>query len=384
VVTRTMLFVEASRDERRDSACPPWHPCLAVEQLDEDVNCASRACGPCSDTNGRRQTPSHRRSCGSIWSPSSACWPCVSPLFVKGTDATCEPSGVLTVSTTAVAPEGPEIPSATSSTHADLAGGHGEVWIEHQDRQDAVVSSFTPRLLSAAAICPGDAKFYLGCGCGMPSLYAIAHAAGAGRVLGVDVSDPMLERARQVAAARGAGNVSFELVDAAVHPFEPASFGVVISRFGMMFFAAPEPAFANIRRAMRPEGRLAFTCWQTFERNEHAALPLRVVADQAPLPHSTGAGGPGPHSLFDPDHVRDLLTDAGFNKIRIEPVEGPLRVGDDADHVLAFYRVQPAAKSFPPDLIDRTLETIRAALVPHETPDGVFLESAAWLVSAQA
>jgi hypothetical protein len=83
-----------------------------------------------------------------------------------------------------------------------------------------------------------------------------------------------------------------------------------------------------------------------------------------------------------------LRTDAGFNKIRIEPVEGPLRVGDDADHVLAFYRAQPAAQSFmtaaPPDLIDRTLETIRAALAPHGTPDGVFLESAAWLVSAQA
>ena len=74
---------------------------------------------------------------------------------------------------------------------------------------------------------------------------------GTGRVLGVDSSDPMLERARQLAAAGGAGNVSCELVDAAVHPFELASFDVAISRFGMMFFADPELAFANIRRAIR-------------------------------------------------------------------------------------------------------------------------------------
>lgn len=162
---------------------------------------------------------------------------------------------------------------------------------------------------------------------------------------------------------------------------------MAISRFGLMFFSDPQAAFANVGRALRPGGRLIFCCWQALERNEQAALPLRVVAAQGvPVSFATSPQQPGPWSLADPQRIRDLLSPAGFDRIRIAPIEQRLRVGDDADDVLAFYQTQPMAKSCmaaaPPHLVGRMLEAIRTALVPYETAEGLFLASAAWLVSA--
>lgn len=247
-----------------------------------------------------------------------------------------------------------------------------------------MLGRFTPGLLTAAAISPGDAVVDVGCGCGQTSLRA-ARAARPGQVLGIDLSSPMLERGRQLAAAQGADNVAFEQADAQTHAFPGASFDVAISRFGLMFFSDPPAAFANIGRALRSGGRLAFVCWQAFERNEQAALPLRVLAAQG-VPVPTGADGPGPYSLADPERIRELLSGAGFDGIRIKPVEKRLRVGDGAGDVLAFYQTQPMAKNCmataPAELVERMVEAIRAALLPHETTEGLFLGSAAWLVSA--
>lgn len=265
-------------------------------------------------------------------------------------------------------------------------GEQGEVWVANHARLEEMLGRFTPGLLTAAAIKPDDAVVDVGCGCGETTVQA-AGAARSGRVLGVDLSAPMLARARQLAAAQGADNVVFEQADAEVYPFPGASFDTAISRFGLMFFNDPPVAFANIGRALRPGGRLGFLSWQALERNEQVALPLRVAAAQGvPVSFSTGAQEPGPFSLADPERIRDLLGEAGFGGIRIEPVEQRLRVGDDADDVLAFYRTQPMAKTCmqaaPAELAERVLEAIRAALVPHESAEGLFLDSAAWLVSA--
>ncbi len=257
-------------------------------------------------------------------------------------------------------------------------GERGEVWVQNQTRQDAMLAGFTPRLLAAAAVGPGDQVLDIGCGCGETSLQ-VARVTSPGRVLGMDLSAPMLDRARQRAQVEGVSNVTFEQADAQIHPFAGATFDVATSRFGVMFFDDARAAFANIRRALRSGGKLVFTCWQSFERNEHAALPLHVVASQVSIPLPSGDAGPDPYTLADPERVRDLLAVVGFEQIRFEAVEERLRVGDDADDVLRFYRTQPLAKTFmadaPAEMVERTLGAIRAALQPHETPEGVFLAS---------
>lgn len=189
--------------------------------------------------------------------------------------------------------------------------------------------------------------------------------------------------------AEGVTNVAFLEADAQTHSFVACGCDVVISRFGLMFFSHPEVAFANLRRALRPGGRLVFLCWQGFDRNEHAALPLRVVGARSPVPLPLpGSDGPGPYSLADAEWVQDLLRGARFDGIGIEAVEERLRVGDDADDVLGFYRAQPMAQACmagaPADTVEAMLGAIRTALLPHESPRGVFLGSAAWVVRARA
>lgn len=217
-------------------------------------------------------------------------------------------------------------------TASGWEGELGEHWAANAARQEALLGRFTPRLLDAARISAGDDVLDVGCGTGQTTR-AAARLADPGRVLGVDISTPVLERARADAVGSAAQNLAFAQADAQTYAFAEASWDVAISRFGMMFFSDPAAAFANIGRAVRPGGRLAFLCWQAMERNEYVALPLRVAAAHG-FEAPPGGEGPGPYSPADPRRTESLLTSAGFDRIHTEPVEELLRVGDDADDVL--------------------------------------------------
>jgi SAM-dependent methyltransferase len=205
------------------------------------------------------------------------------------------------------------------------------------------------RLRAAAAIQRGERVLDVGCGAGQTSLEA---ARAGGRVLGVDVSERMLERARQRAEG-----VEFVLADAQVHPFERASFDVVISRCGLMFFADPDAAFRNIASALRPGGRLVGLIWQRYEDNEWATA-LNVSR--------------APFSLGDPEATRALLERAGFRDVAFEDVTEPVFYGDDVDTAFAW------ANWFSPLGEDELRDLVAA----HRTPDGVLFGSRAWIVSA--
>src|SRR5262249_31427945 len=150
--------------------------------------------------------------------------------------------------------------------------------------------------------------------------------APAGAVLGVDVSAPMLARARERAERAGLPNVRFEQADAQVHGFDAGAFDVVISELGVMFFDDPAAAFGNLRRALRPGGRLAFLCWQAQERNPYRMVPRRVIAAHVPIPDGPPPGSPGAFSLAEPEVVRELLGGAGFARVALEPVTESLLV----------------------------------------------------------
>ncbi|MET7994690.1 methyltransferase domain-containing protein [Amycolatopsis sp. NPDC005232] len=238
-------------------------------------------------------------------------------------------------------------------------GGH---WAEHADRYDAVNSGFNPFLL--AAVGPGDDVVDLGCGTGQLTRLAAARS-GSGRVLGVDLSGPMLATAR----ARSAANVVFEQGDVQVHPFAERSFDVALSRFGVMFYADPVAAFTGVRHALRPGGRLAFVCL-----TELAGTDLGTVFGAlAPLP-----SGSGPTSLADPAHTRSILAEAGFRDITCTRVEADQvwgrDVADAAEFIAGWGPVRHHARGAESALVE--------ALRPFAEPGAVRLRGAAWLVTA--
>ncbi|MEU5059775.1 MULTISPECIES: methyltransferase domain-containing protein [unclassified Streptomyces] len=250
-------------------------------------------------------------------------------------------------------------------------GYEGEHWARNQDRWDAVNAGFDQPLLDAAAVRPGERVLDVGCGAGATTRLAARRAGPGGRALGVDLSGPMLTRAEEAAreeaareeaareeAARqetgraetgqeetsrqaGAVDVSFERGDAQVHPFPAGAFDVAISRFGVMFFADPVAAFANIRRALRPGGRLAFICAAEPERNDwlRAIAGLRAILPVGDFGASAERGtshSPGMFSLADPDATRGVLSDAGFAGVEVRRVEGYGLWGRDAGDAAAF------------------------------------------------
>ena len=138
--------------------------------------------------------------------------------------------------------------------------------LDPADFYDAELARHNRHLQIAAGVGADDRVLDIGCGAGQTTREA-ARAAAQGEAVGVDVSAEMLEVARRRSASEGLRNVAFEQADAQSHIFPPASFDLCISRFGVMFFANPAAAFANIGRAMRPGARLVWMVWQSRERN---------------------------------------------------------------------------------------------------------------------
>jgi SAM-dependent methyltransferase len=261
-------------------------------------------------------------------------------------------------------------------------GWEGAHWAQNRARYNAIVGAFNNDLFRIAAIAPDDRVLDVGCGTGHVTLLA-ARQAGRGHVVGVDLSAPMLARARADAAAQGIANVRFEQGDAQVHPFPDAGFDVAISRGGVMFFEDAVAAFANILRGLRPGGRLVFIGPQgggpdsDYARATGALKPLL----RAPSPASRGMG-----SLVDPARIREVLEAAGFTGIRIKPVTAPMDYGRDAADAAEFILGQGPVRTnlagLDPDVVARTREQLRAGLEAFETPEGVRISGAVWLVDA--
>src|SRR5215211_4250320 len=140
-------------------------------------------------------------------------------------------------------------------------GDESAHWLVHGERYERMLAPFTGRLLTAAAIRRVDRVIDIGCGTGSTTR-AAGRIAIDGEALGADLSAAMLRQAARRAQEDGLTNVRFEHVDAQVHRFAPGAGDVALSRFGLMFFADPAAAFANIARGLRPGGWLVFVCWQ--------------------------------------------------------------------------------------------------------------------------
>jgi SAM-dependent methyltransferase len=265
----------------------------------------------------------------------------------------------------------------------------GPKWVALQKLIDDQIRPLGRRAMDHAALLPGERVLDVGCGCGETTIELARRLAPGGSALGIDLSAVMLERARQSARQHGVA-AQFEQADAQTHAFIPASVDVLFSRFGVMFFADPTAAFANLRRALRPGGRLAFVCWQSVTENPWMLVPLGAALQFLPPPTLPGPEAPGPFAFADPDRVRRILTGAGFREPELEPVNETLRIGGDGglDTTVDFLlQMGPTAvalrESADPTLLPRVSAAVRTALEPYVTADGVRMSSASWIVTAR-
>ncbi len=262
----------------------------------------------------------------------------------------------------------------------------GRKWADHQEHQDQVLRPVSDRLIAAANPKPGERVIDVGCGCGATTIDLAARVAPSGEVLGVDLSAPMLARARE--RAPGALPVRFELADATVYGFAPGAADLAVSRFGVMFFADPAKSFANLREGLKPGGRLAFVCWREAKQNPFFIVPLREAGKHAPPLPEMDPEAPGPFALAAEARVRRVLSEAGFADISLEPqdLELDIAVGRGLDTaVKAAMTIGPVSRM----LADQSEAVCAAAAADIRTAFGVRargqsvpLGAAIWIVTA--
>ncbi|MGH9085242.1 MAG: class I SAM-dependent methyltransferase [Acidimicrobiales bacterium] len=280
---------------------------------------------------------------------------------------------------------------ATSSIPVDAAntaqlgawdGDEGAYWAANAEHFDRSVAEHHRRLLAAAAIADPDRVLDIGCGTGQTTRDA-ARLAPRGTALGVDLSSRMLDHARRRAAAERLTNATFVQADAQIHPFDPASFDLAVSRTGAMFFADQAAAFANVARALVPGGRLVLVTWQGLAGNEWIREISGALAAGRDLP-APPPDAPGPFSLSDPDRVRAALTSAGFEDVELEGFDAPMWFGTDADdgHRFVLGLMGWMLEGLDDTGRTRAIDDLRTTMAAHATPDGVLFDSAAWVISA--
>jgi SAM-dependent methyltransferase len=260
-----------------------------------------------------------------------------------------------------------------------------DVWVREADRFDALLSPFGRRILTAAALEPGERVLDVGCGNGAVSLEAARAVGPGGRVTGLDLSAPMLEVARRRAREQGI-EVEFVQGDAQTASFDQP-FDMVVSRFGVMFFEDPVAAFANLAHATRPGGRLCFVCWQEMFANQWIAVPVGAMVAHVGIPDMPEPGGPGPFSLSDASRITELLGSAGWSEVAVEGHQDPMRMGRDPEDVVAFMLSDEMGRRLvegkDPEAVKAGTQATLEALRPYVTPEGVVLTGACWLVTAR-
>lgn len=261
-------------------------------------------------------------------------------------------------------------------------GGEGAYWAANADHYDRSVEVHHRRLFAAAGIRTTDRVLDIGCGTGQLSRDA-ARAGSGGSTLGVDLSSAMLDVARARAAHEQLTNITFEQRDAQIHPFPVATFDLVLSRTGAMFFGDPDAAFANLGRALEPGGRMVLLAWQALSQNEWMRELMTALAAGRDLP-SPPRDAPGPFSLSDPDRVGPLLSGAGFTDIEFDESRGAMWFGADAAAAHGFVLGQLGwlLQDLDPAGRARGLEALHASVSSHAGDQGVFYDSAAWIITA--
>ena len=264
----------------------------------------------------------------------------------------------------------------------------GPRWVGLGGFVERRVRAVNDLLLVRSQVAVGESVLEIGCGTGAATV-PFAEAVGErGRVVGVDISEPMLAGARKRIAESGLRNISLLQADAQVHPFDLARFDLIASRFGVMFFADPAAAFRNLLPAARPGGRLCFACWGPLEENQHWLIPYEVARRHLGPPAPQPPHGPGPLAFSDQAYVRSVLERAGFADVEIKR-ETPYIIGstpeEEADYACIMSPAGRLIDEKKPD--DAVREKIRREMIEafaaYARGKPMLLPSTVFVVTAQ-
>lgn len=260
----------------------------------------------------------------------------------------------------------------------------GQTWVQHQDQLDRQIEPLGLEGIKVLNPSVGEQILDVGCGCGQTSLKLAECVGPTGAVTGVDISAPMLDVARARPVLEGAVHPTFLECDAQTAKLGESVYDGVYSRFGVMFFSDPVAAFKNMHRALKPHGRLTFVCWRPFQDNLWMRLPMEAARPFLPASTPSDPNAPGPFAFADADRVQSILTQAGFTRISIQPFDMAIG-GSPLDQTVALtFKVGPLASILreQPDLKPVIEEAVRAAVSEYQTPQGVLMPAAVWIVSA--
>ena len=271
-------------------------------------------------------------------------------------------------------------------------GRAGASWVRHNTLLEQLLAEPGRRCMDSLSLPAGAQLLDVGCGCGNQTLEWASRLDSHSKIIGVDISEPMLALAEELQVANQnalTATVEFVEGDASVFLFPNETFDAIYSRFGVMFFADPTAAFATLRATLKPEGQLGFVCWQNPALNPFFTAPMQAALSVLPPPPPAKPGAPGPFGLAEKDVIQSVLTDAGFTGVNIVPLTLQLSVGASQSFDEIFeelIQIGPAAALIAES--DPALkEPARAAVYErlsefYSSGKGVSFEANFWLVNA--
>jgi SAM-dependent methyltransferase len=264
-------------------------------------------------------------------------------------------------------------------------GVAGQAWVDEQALLDRILAPFQALLLEAVRASPARQVLDVGCGTGSTAVAVARRLAGSGRCTGIDVSEPMIAAAR-ARAERERAPASFVCADAQGYAFQDRSFDLIISRFGVMFFADPVRAFANLRRAARDGAGLRFVSWRSAAENPFMTTAERAAAPLLPGLPARQPDAPGPFALANEGRVARILEESGWTAIDIQPIDVPCTMAEKelVRYLSRFGPVGQALREADEPTRTRVIETVRAAFDPFVHGEEVRYTAACWMVGASA
>jgi len=279
------------------------------------------------------------------------------------------------------------MPADNSEQIAEWNGALGQRWVAMRQEIDRIVVPFGDAALKAAAPQRGERAIDIGCGCGDTAIEIARMVGATGSVLGLDVSQPMLAVARSRGALANCAHLAFREGDASEAAL-PANIDLLFSRFGVMFFSQPSPAFSHLRQSLRAGGRCVFVCWRAPRDNPWAMTPLSAArAAMGVTPGPADPNAPGPFAFADEERLRAVLSGGGFGDIDVQRFDAAISLGATprfaAENVVQVGPVSRLVREMGVEHLPIIVDAVERALTPLAAPDGhVSLNGSTWIVSA--